>query len=250
MKKVLLFNTELPESCQLSSIAIDYDFINCSSYANVIELSKDVDVVAIFIDIDNIKDDELDIINHIKINTINCEVVVFSNSENIEKAKNAFRLGAFLYFLKPISTIDIKIVLDRINSTTSKNNHYLDSNTELIKELFCNNDRMKRIVTHIEKVATTNSNVLFSGPKGTGKEIFARYLHMKSFRNTGPFFTFDCTTASDDVIKRELVSLKLSGRSHPGFLHRGASIESRFLVGILSITHFGMLFKGQGKILR
>ena len=54
---------------------------------------------------------------------------------------------------------------------------------------------MKQIWSTIEKVASTDANVLILGENGTGKELIAREIHRISNRKNESFNSFRHTTS-------------------------------------------------------
>ncbi len=54
------------------------------------------------------------------------------------------------------------------------------------------------------QVAATGSNVLLLGETGTGKGVFARWVHENSPRTNGPFIEVDCTTIPENLVESEL----------------------------------------------
>lgn len=55
-----------------------------------------------------------------------------------------------------------------------------------------------------EQAAQFNSNVLITGPTGTGKEILARYIHDKSVRRDKPFIALNCGSIPKELLGSEL----------------------------------------------
>ncbi len=47
-------------------------------------------------------------------------------------------------------------------------------------------------------------NILLIGETGTGKEVFARFIHEKSDRAHGPFIPVDCSTIPESLLEAEL----------------------------------------------
>jgi transcriptional regulator with GAF, ATPase, and Fis domain len=71
-------------------------------------------------------------------------------------------------------------------------------------QLVGNSAKIEKVVSMIQKVAPTDSNVLIYGESGTGKELVARAVHANSLRKDRVFFAVDCGTLSGDLLENEL----------------------------------------------
>jgi DNA-binding NtrC family response regulator len=101
----------------------------------------------------------------------------------------------------------------------------------------------------VVRVAPSDTSVLFLGPSGAGKDLFARALHQLSPRAGGPWVAINCA-----ALPRELVESELFGVEKGAFT--GAS---RRRMGKVELAHGGTLFLdeiadldpgSQGKLLR
>ena len=101
----------------------------------------------------------------------------------------------------------------------------------------------------LDRVAQTETPVLFLGESGVGKECFAKALHNKSARADGPWVAVNCAAIPPDLVESELFGVERGA-------YTGAH-ESR--VGRFERAHGGTLFldelsslplSAQGKLLR
>jgi PAS domain S-box-containing protein len=71
---------------------------------------------------------------------------------------------------------------------------------------------LRAVLSHVSKVAPTDSTVLITGETGTGKELIARAVHKRSQRHTRPFVSVNCA-----VIPRDLIASELFGHEKGAF---------------------------------
>ncbi len=70
------------------------------------------------------------------------------------------------------------------------------------------NPKMKEIINDINDIAPTDIPILITGETGTGKELIARYIHMKSNRKDFPLVTVNCGAIPENLIESELFGHK------------------------------------------
>ena len=108
---------------------------------------------------------------------------------------------------------------------------------------------IEQIKDTIERVAPTDARVLITGPNGTGKELVARWMHVKSSRLDGPMIEVNCA-----AIPSELIESELFGHEKGAFT---SAVKNR--VGKFELANNGTLFldeigdmslSAQAKVLR
>jgi transcriptional regulator with PAS, ATPase and Fis domain len=78
----------------------------------------------------------------------------------------------------------------------------------------------------------SDSNILIEGETGTGKELFAEYIHKRSARSEKPFVVVNCASLPDQLIESELFGHE-----------RGAFTDAKSTKqGLVEIAHGGSLF--------
>ncbi|HVZ75479.1 MAG TPA: sigma 54-interacting transcriptional regulator [Polyangia bacterium] len=71
-------------------------------------------------------------------------------------------------------------------------------------EILGSSPRMQEVFRKVQKVAATDISVLVTGETGTGKELIARELHVRSQRAKGPFITINCGAIPENLLESEL----------------------------------------------
>jgi transcriptional regulator with PAS, ATPase and Fis domain len=91
---------------------------------------------------------------------------------------------------------------------------------------------MAEVLRRIELLSATRSTVLITGETGTGKELVARAVHMRSAQRDQPFIKINCAAIPDALVESEL------------FGHvRGAFTDARSTrKGKFSLAHRGSIF--------
>ncbi|MCP3898603.1 MAG: PAS domain-containing protein [Desulfobacteraceae bacterium] len=70
-------------------------------------------------------------------------------------------------------------------------------------DIIGNNATIKTAIAFAQKIATTDAPVAIRGASGTGKELFARAIHMTSNRS-GSFVPINCAALPDPLLESEL----------------------------------------------
>ncbi len=62
----------------------------------------------------------------------------------------------------------------------------------------------QRLLNLAERVARSDVTVMLGGKSGTGKEVFARFIHSRSRRMAGPFIALNCAAIPDNMLEAML----------------------------------------------
>jgi transcriptional regulator with PAS, ATPase and Fis domain len=91
---------------------------------------------------------------------------------------------------------------------------------------------MREQLSMAGQVATTDSTVLLTGETGTGKGVFARWIHENSRRSEGAFIVVDCATIPENLVESELF----------GYEKGAFTGADRQKLGRVELAHNGTLF--------
>ncbi len=131
-----------------------------------------------------------DFIKSLTSERISIPVVACGIGNDTEAAVRAIRAGAKEYVPLPPSTDIIAAILEAV--------------AEESHAIIHNDPRMAEVLKIAAKVAASTATVLISGPSGTGKELFARYVHAKSPRKGKPFIAVNCAAIPENLMESEL----------------------------------------------
>lgn len=148
----------------------------------------------------------LELLKWIKDEALRIPVVMVSAYGEIDDAVNALKSGASDYIVKPFSSDELLLRLNRIVEDQKLKNavesgiHTLNLENELIG----NSESIKNIRILIEKIAGTPTTVLITGESGTGKEVAARMIHACSSVSDGPFIPVNIGGIPENLVESEL----------------------------------------------
>lgn len=116
-------------------------------------------------------------------------VIMISGHGTVETAVEATRLGAYDFIEKPLSISKLLITLERAleMATLQKENYGLRKHVQMVTEPIGHSDTMKQLREQVKKINQHATSVLITGESGTGRTLFARYIHHTSQRGHGPF---------------------------------------------------------------
>jgi transcriptional regulator with GAF, ATPase, and Fis domain len=92
---------------------------------------------------------------------------------------------------------------DRLQSENMVLREEIDQ-TSMFEEIVGVSPPLRTVLSHVSKVAPTDSTVLITGKTGTGKELIARAIHKRSPRSARAFVAVNCAAIPSSLIASEL----------------------------------------------
>ncbi len=126
------------------------------------------------------------------------QVVIMTGEGDIATAVQAMKLGARDFLCKPFDNDQLK------NTVQSLLQRGPDFSKLLTRPIIGESPEIKEVWTNIARYALPDVSILLSGPSGTGKELFARAIHMQSKRREKVFVALDCATLPETLVESEL----------------------------------------------
>jgi DNA-binding NtrC family response regulator len=144
------------------------------------------------------------------------------------------RTGAYDYLTKPVDPERLLITVGRAAERRS-----LAAEVNRLRQQICGegeivaqSSAMRRMLSTVAQVASTDSTVLITGESGTGKELVARAIHRQGDRSTGRFVPVICGAIPETLLESELFG-------HRKGAFTGAVTDKK---GLLEEAHRGVLF--------
>jgi len=119
----------------------------------------------------------------------------------VHDAVDAIRGGVVHYLTKPVDYPELLRTIRRIVSTLNNAEHVELSAS---RRIIGSSPAVRRLMSRIEAVASSDATVLIRGFNGTGKELVARAMHFKSDRRNGPFVPVHCASLNPNLLESEL----------------------------------------------
>jgi two-component system nitrogen regulation response regulator GlnG/two-component system response regulator HydG len=214
------------------SVLSDFRLLEARSAAQALSLLEREKTDIVFLDIQAMPAQEMDLVHYIKSRSPHTEVVILATMNDLESATKALRNGASFYLIKPVRPADIKAAADKLSVKVDNLAEYRELEQRLLTDLMAGSPSMQKVLKLAMKIAPTSSTVLVCGESGTGKEFFARIIHHMSRRTDGKFVAMNCGAIPDTLFESELF----------GHVKGSFTGADRDREGLVEEAHLGTLF--------
>lgn len=165
------------------------------------------------------------------------EVIIITGQGTIEEAVEAIKRGAYDFIEKPIK----RLLLLKIVEKALEKQRLASQNTELTRiveelrgrePLIGQSPNFTQVLELASQVAPSEATVLIQAESGTGKELLANYIQVRSRRKARPFIKINCAAIPETLLESELF-----GYEKGAFTGAHARKPGRF-----ELAHTGTLF--------
>ena len=228
MHKEILVIDDNPDIRSLVSSILKEQNFEVRTAANydqaTFEINKKLpDLAIIDIKLDRTDKDGIDLLKLVTKKNKLTPVIMISGHATVQIAVEATRLGAYEFIEKPFSKEKILNYVNRAleSSDLKKEKDIMENKLFHSFELIGKSPSVMKIKKIIEKLSSSESRVLISGPTGTGKELVARKIHKNSLRSKEPFVIINAALLKESTYEKELFGEELEdGNISYGALER------------------------------
>ncbi|MDR3143333.1 MAG: sigma-54 dependent transcriptional regulator [Puniceicoccales bacterium] len=195
--------------------------------------------------------------------------VLMSARGDVETVVKAMKRGAFDFLSKPLNLENLRIVLlQAVEGKRSRKSsipeeekpvillpenplrHQTRSPASRQGNLLCAPDSpLVSLQQKATQVARTQASILLQGETGTGKEVFAHWIHYNSPRASGPMVTVHCAALSETLLESELFGHERG--AFTGAMNRHVGYFERAHGGTIFLDEIGEInLQTQVKLLR
>jgi two-component system nitrogen regulation response regulator NtrX len=173
----------------------------------VLEINKRLpDLAIVDIKLDKTDKDGIDLLKLIIKKNKNTPVIMISGHATVKVAIESIRLGAYEFIEKPFSKEKIVNYVNRglESSLLKKEKDIIENKLFHSFELIGDSPDIVKVKKIIDKLSTSESRILISGPTGSGKELVARKIHKNSIRVKEPFVIINAAILKEQTYEKEL----------------------------------------------
>jgi len=176
------------------------------------------------------------VLNFVKDNHPSIQVIILTAKSDVRTAIECIRQGAYDFITKPYEFGQLCVTIERAleHKELLIKNKVLSSkiNQSAPNTIIGESEIVKNIIKLAERAAKSASNILLEGETGTGKELFAEFIHKNSNSAEKPFVAINCASLPDQLIESELF-----GYEKGAFTDAKSSKQ-----GLVEIANGGTLF--------
>ncbi len=155
--------------------------------------------------------DGLQLVAEIKRRQPDAAIIMITAHGSIQSAVEAMKRGAIDYLCKPFDPEELSLLMERVAAAKTIQqaevpvvDQWDTSRQASWGGIVGQSEALRLVLNEIEEVAPTSAPVLITGETGTGKDLLALAIHMRSEQAQGPFVAINCGAQSETLLESEL----------------------------------------------
>jgi len=195
---------------------------------------KTYDLLLLDLEMTDIQGEE--VLKYTKEHHPDLQVIVLTAKTEIRTAIQCIKDGAYDFITKPYEFGQLVVIIERAleHKTLLLKNRLLENRVDksIPTSIIGESPAIKDVISLADRAAKSDSNILLEGETGTGKELFAEFIHKHSNRSDKPFVAVNCASLPDSLIESELFGYE-----------KGAFTDAKTSKqGLVEIANGGTLF--------
>ncbi len=143
----------------------------------------------------------LDLIKPIKATPSSPEIIIITGNSDPDSAEMAIKSGAWDYLGKPFLRQELNLQVSRVLQFRKEKGNVSSPGILKRNGIIGESQETKNALDQAAIAAYSDTNVLISGEQGTGKELFAKTIHLNSDRCKNNFVIADCCTINEHTME-------------------------------------------------
>jgi DNA-binding NtrC family response regulator len=144
--------------------------------------------------------DGMQLMQSLRMSSPSTAIILLTAFGNVPEAVQAMRGGACDYLTKPLPFEELQRAIERVMRRTGR----LPENAGQTGSIVGTSASLLRSLERARHAARTDADVLIEAESGTGKELFAKYIHENSERRSRPFVAVNCAAVPEPLLESEL----------------------------------------------
>ncbi len=162
----------------------------------------------VFLDVNLPDANGLDLIRKIKRTASSPEIIIITGDSDPDGAELAINSGAWNYLEKPFLRQELNLQVSRALQFRKERGKVSAQGVLKRNGIVGESEEIKSCLDQVSIAAYSDASVLICGEQGTGKELFAKTIHLNSDRCDNNFVFADCAAMNENVIESVLLGYK------------------------------------------
>ena len=197
-----------------------------------LELAKNGRFDIVFLDVNLPDANGLALIKILKTAPSSPEIIIITGDSSPDAAEMAINSGAWNYLCKPFLRQEINLQVSRALQFRKEKGNVSSPGILKRNGIIGESEEIRSCLEQTSVAAYSDTSVLISGEEGTGKELWAKTIHLNSSRSEKNFIIVDCSAINEAIVESMLYGHKKGAFS--------GAVENR--AGLVKLADNGTLF--------
>jgi DNA-binding NtrC family response regulator len=149
--------------------------------------------------------DGFDVLSSARKSAPSTPVILLTAYGSVPEAVVSMRGGAFDYLTKPVTFEQLQTAAHKVMQRAGQSGIDAASRAGTAStRIVGRSAQLLKALERSRAAASTDADVLIEAESGTGKELFARYIHDASSRSRKPFVAINCAALPESLLESEL----------------------------------------------